>query len=322
MNKSTRNLLIIFVLLAAIVFIFFKGKDRVTTENVDEKLFKADSSKIDRIEIVKTGEAITLEKINGIWQVTKPVVYPADTTSVLPMLSDLQNFKVESIISENPEKFSGYLDSANNTVITVYQEGKNLGSFILGKSAISYKNSYIKKQDENKILLASNLTQTNFVKLLKDFRNKVIIQIPPITVNAVSFKSTDSNKVDFAVKKDSIGKWYIGADTVSEGIMTGFLNQFANLNTDDFLDSAVTTLPEPTYTITVNSTQQIIINLYKRSTSPVSYIIQVSNVKQLFTVSESVVSTLTKKRTDFIPEIKKEEPAPKTTEPVKEKKKK
>ncbi|RPI14330.1 MAG: DUF4340 domain-containing protein [Ignavibacteriae bacterium] len=300
MNKSTRNLLIIFVLLAAVVFIFFKGKDRVTTEKIDEKLFNADSAKIDKIEIVRTNESITLEKVNGIWQVSKPVVYPADTLAILPLLGDLQNFKVESIISENPEKFSGYLDSANNTVVTVYQEGKNLGSFILGKSAISFKNSYIKKQDENKIFLASNLTQSNFIKSLKDFRNKIIIQIPSLAVTSVSFKSTDSNKVDFTVRKDSVGKWFIGTDSVSEGIMTGFLNLIANYNTEDFVDSTITSFPEPTYTITINSGRITVINLYKMNTTPASYYIQVSGINQIFKGSEGFVTTITKKRTDFI----------------------
>lgn len=141
MNKSTRNLLIIFVILAAVVFVFFKGKDKINTQKVEEKLFIADSSKIDKIEIVKTGESITLEKVNGTWQISKPIVYPADTNAITPILGNLQNFRVESITSTNPEKFNNYLDSVNNTQVTVFQEGKNLGTFILGKYALSYMNS-------------------------------------------------------------------------------------------------------------------------------------------------------------------------------------
>lgn len=321
MNKSTRNLLIIFIILVAIVFIFFKGKDRITTEKVEEKLFDADSAKIDKIEIVKTGESITLEKVSGIWQVTKPVVYPADTTAIFPMLIDLKHFKIESIISENPEKFSTYLDSANNTIVTVYQEGRNLGSFILGKAAVSYKSSYIKKPDENKILLAEDLTQGNFVRPLKDFRNKIIVHIPSESVSSISFKSTDSNKVDFTVAKDTSGKWYIGADSVTTGLMTSFLNQLVNFSTEDFVDSTVT-FSEPTYTITVNGTRQYIIKLYKLDTTPAAFLLQVSDVKQIFKVSDNFAVMLSKKRTDFVPEKKKEETAPKTTETTKEKKKK
>ena len=45
-----------------------------------------DSSKIEKIEIVKNSEAITLEKVNGVWMMTKPANYPADTSAIFPML--------------------------------------------------------------------------------------------------------------------------------------------------------------------------------------------------------------------------------------------
>jgi hypothetical protein len=313
MNKSTRNLLIVFVILVAIVYVFFKGKDRISTENVEEKLFVADSSKIDKIEIVKTSESITLEKINGQWQISKPVVCPVDTTSITPILSNLQNFKIESITSTNPEKFSNYLDTVNNTLVTVYQEGKNLGTFILGKYALSYSNSYIKKPDENKILLATNLNQSLFVKPLKDYRNKLIFQIPNLSVNRVDFKSTDSTNVDFSTIKDSIGKWYVGADTVAQTTMDGFLNLMANFNTEDFIDSTVTTFPTPTYTATIHGmTQPVTINLYKmEGTTPVNYMVQVSGTTQLYKMSDGMARNVMKLRKDFIPEPPKEEPVKK-----------
>ncbi len=309
MNKSTRNLIIIFVVLAVIVIVFFKGKDRITTQDVEEKLFTADSSKIDKIEIVKTGEEITLEKVNGIWQVSKPLVYPADTNSIYPMLGNLQNFKVESITSTNPEKFSNYLDTVNNTLVTVYQEGKNLGTFILGKYALSYANSYIKKPDEDKILLATNLNQSLFVKSLKDFRSKLIFQLPIFQLTRIEFKSTDSTRVDFAAVKDSLGKWYIGADSIPQGNIDGFLNQMGNFSTEDFLDSAVTEFPVPTYTITIHgvTSQPTVINLYKMDTTPVNYMVQASGNNQLFKMSEGMARGLMKLRTDFIPAPVKED---------------
>ncbi len=306
MNKSTRNLLIIFVVLAAIVFVFFKGKDRITTQSVEEKLFVADSSKIDKIEIVKTGEQFTLEKINGAWQISKPVVYPADTNSIYPILGNLQNFVIESITSTNPEKFSNYLDSVNNTHVTVYQEGNNLGTFILGKYALSYANSYIKKPDENKILLATNLNQALFVKPLKDFRNKIIFQIPQFATEKIDFKSTDSTRVEFTAARDSAGRWFIGADSIPQANIDGFLNMMANFTTEDFIDSVVTTFPVPTYTVTLYGTQPMVINLYKMETTPVNYMIQVSNNNQLFKMSEGMARGLMKLRKDFIPEPVKE----------------
>jgi hypothetical protein len=257
---------------------------------------------------VKTGESITLEKVNGVWQVSKPIVYPADTNSITPILGNLQNFRIESITSTNPEKFNNYLDSVNNTQVTVYQEGKMLGTFILGKYALSYMNSYIKKPDDNKILLASNLNQSMFVKPLKDFRNKIIWQIPTISLNKIEFRSTDSLKVNFDAAKDSTGRWYIGADSIPEANITGFLNMMANFTTEDFIDSTITTFSEPTYTIKIyGGPQPYWINLYKMpNITPVEYMIQVSDNKQLFRMSEGMARGLMKQRTDFIPAPQKD----------------
>jgi hypothetical protein len=302
MNKSTRNLLIVFVILLAIVYIFFKGKDKINTQSVQEKLFTADSSKIDKIEIAKTDGTITLEKVNGVWQVTKPVVYPADTNAITPILGNLQNFTIESITSTNPEKFNNYLDTVNNTHVTVYQEGKKLGDFILGKYALSYMNSYIKKPDENRILLASNLNQSYFTKPLKDFRYKIIFSLPTLTLDKIEFRSTDSNHVNFDAVKDSTGRWFIGPDSIPHANIEGFLNMMANFTTEDFLDSTITQFPEPTYTINLfGGPQPVTISLYKMDVTPAEFMLKTNENTQLFKFSESMARNLMKKRSDFIP---------------------
>ncbi len=308
MNKSIRILLIVFALLVALYFLFFRTKERVSTDKIDAKLFVADSSKIDKIEIVKNNETIVLEKINNQWNLTRPVNYPADTNAVYPMLKDLKNFMIESVASENPEKFNSYLDSVNNSKVSTYQEGKLLGTFILGKPQ-GMGNSFIKKPDENRILIASDLAATNFTKPAKDYRNKLVLTLNSFGINKVEFKSTDSNKVDFVAARDSVNRWKIGADSISSGTMDGFLNMFAALNAEDFKDTAMTTFPTPTYTLILSGTAQTVINLYKEpNTTPASYIMQVSGIPQLFKFNEGMAGQFMKKRKDFIPEPPKETP--------------
>lgn len=312
MNKSIKILLAVFAILIALYFLFFRSGEKVSTEKLDAKLFVADSSKIDKIEIVKNNETVVLEKVNNQWKLTKPLDYPADTTNIYLMLKDLKNFTIESVASENPAKFNSYLDSANNSKISTYQEGKLLGTFFLGKTQAG-DNSFIKKPEDNRILLASSLTAALFTKPSKDYRNKFILSIQPFSVSKVSFKSNDSSKVDFTVSKDSANKWNIGGDSVSTSVMEGFLNILANFNTDDFKDTVMTTFPVPTYTITVYATgTPTVINLYKEvSTDPnaaPAFITQVSGNNQLFRLFSAVASQLMKKRSDFIPP-----PPPKTT---------
>jgi hypothetical protein len=302
----------------AIVYVFFKGKEKISTQDVQEKLFEADSARIDKIEISKKEGSVTIEKINGQWQVTKPITYPADTNAITPILSNLMRFRVESIISTNPEKFPNYLDSANNTQVTVFQEGKELGSFVLGKYAVSYDNTYIKIPGEEKIFLAANLTSANFNKALKDFRNKHIFSIPILSMNKIEFKSIDSNMVDYACLRDSAtNRWFIGNDSISQPYIDGFLNLMSNFSTDDFMDSVITEFPAPTWTINIyGMPQPMSLNLYKQgSGSSVYYILQTSNNRQLFKFSEPMAAQLLKKKSDFIP------PPPKPIETGDKKKK-
>jgi hypothetical protein len=305
MNKSTRTLIVIFALLAVIYFLFFRSKERVSSDGkIDAKLFVADSTKIDKIELARKTDAITFEKVNGIWLITKPINYPADTTSVYAMLKDLKNFKIEDEASTNPARFSEYLDTAYNSQVTVYQEGKLLGTFIVGKTSTSFDVTFIKKPEEERILRASSIASANFNKTLKDFRNKFITSISTKLSNKITFKSTDSNNVDFTAVKDSLGRWAIGSDSASSSVMDGFLNMFENWNTEDFKDTIITTFPTPTYSLTFYGPfTPVTINLYHEAgSSPNSYMVQVAGIQQLFRVYDGIASQVMKKKKDFVPE--------------------
>jgi hypothetical protein len=302
MNKSIRILLVVFAVLITVYFLFFRSGEKVSTDKIDAKLFVADSSKIDKIEIVRNSGTVVFEKVNDQWKLSQPIDYPADTNAVYQMLKDLKNFKLESVASENQDRFGNYLDSVNNAKISTYQEGKLLGTFILGKTQ-SADNTYIKKEDENRILLASGLLAGNFTKLLKDMRNKYITSINSFAVNKITFKSTDSNNVDFTAVRDSVNVWRIGTDSVSSGVIEGFFNMFNPFNAEDFKDTTMTTFPTPTYTLTFFAqTGETVVNLYNENTDPPAYICQVSGVNQLFRFYSAMAAQIMKKKTDFIPQ--------------------
>jgi len=303
MNKSIRILLIVFAVLVAVYFLFLRSGEKDSTEKIKPKLFVADSSKIDKIEIARNNETIVFEKVNNVWKITKPVDYPADTFSVYNMLGNLQNFEVENVVSNKTENFNKFLDSANNPKISTYQEGKLLGTFEMGKTLNADK-TYIKKPDENTILLVSKLISTNFTKQLKDYRVKTITSFNTFLINKMQFKSTDSNKVDFTAVKDSTNRWRIDGDTVAATTMDQFLNMLAAFSTEDFKDTTITTFPVPTYTITLSGPNlQNVINFYKEEGStPPSFICQVSGINQLFLFHDATAGQLMKKKKDFIPE--------------------
>ncbi len=302
MNKSIKILLVIFAVLVTVYFLFFRTGEKISTDKIDAKLFVADSSKIDKIEIARKDVNMVFEKINGIWNMTQPLNYPADTNAINPILKNLKNFKLESIASENPDRLNTYLDSVYNAKITTYQEGKPLGTFILGKTQAG-DNSYIKKPDENRVLLASNMLYSNFTKAPRDYRNKHIVSVNAFSVNKIEFRSTDSNNVNFTAVKDSANVWRIDGDSVSSATMDGFMTMFGNLTTEDFKDTTMTTFPTPTYTINFSGPNyQLNVNMYKEpNIDPPAFICQVSGINQLFRYYSAMASQIMKKKADFVP---------------------
>lgn len=303
MTKNTKILLGVFVVLLGVYLLFFRGKDRVSSDNVETKLFTADSSKIDKIEIVKTSGSMTLEKINGQWVVTKPVNYPADTNAITPLLGGLKNMRIEGVASANVDKFPTYLDSANHTVVTAYQEGKLLGTFEVGKMAVSQENSYIKLPNDNRILIGSGINAAYFSRGLKDYRSKYITSIQTAGIKSIKFQSTDSNKVDYEIIQDSANHWVIGKDSVQHVLIDAVVNLFGNMFTDDFIDTPVTTPPTATMTITITGTQPLTVNFYKDNSNPAvdSYIMTVSGVKQVFRVPGTMAGSWFKKKSEMLP---------------------
>ena len=129
----------------------------------------------------------------------------------------------------------------NNAKVTVYQEGKPLGTFIVGKCC--RRKLLHNEADDQRVLIASGPFAGNFIKASKDYRDKVIMIIPSFTMSKLDFKSTDSNKVDFSAVKDTAGKWFVGKDSIATAVMDSYLNQYAVLRTDDFKDTTISVFP-------------------------------------------------------------------------------
>jgi len=173
------------------------------------------------------------------------------------------------------------------------------------------------KPDEQRILIAANMVAGNFTKPAKDYRDRNIMQIPLLGISKMEYKSTDSNKVDFAIVKDSVGKWYLGKDTVSKAVMDSYMNIYSLLRTDDFKDTTITSFPVPTYTIKINlsGSEPVVINMYRDNGTPAGYIIQVSGKQQLFRFSDGVAAQYIKKVKDFVPDKPKTDTNPDTKKP-------
>lgn len=290
MKKNNLYILLgIFVVLVIVAYLL--TTEKAVTFKIQEKLFTVDSSKVDKLEIERNKQKIVIQKSAGAWVIASPVNYPAMNQFVNEALSSLKNYKISHIASDKPTSKEVYgFGDTSYTKITVYENGNTTGNFLVGNAGPGESQSYIKKVDGNEIYLADKLLWNNIVKLdLKDWRDKLIVTIPKGSIKSIEYITKDEK---YVVRQDSLGKFYVGNDSVSVSVIDGITNALSNMNTQGFSDTTITEIEKPDYYFKVNWTNTTEFKFKKYfdgSNPPSRYYMKVSGINMIFDVDENYI---------------------------------
>jgi hypothetical protein len=302
--KSNKTYLLAVILIVLAVIAFFLTTDRgekTSTYKLEKQLFAVDSALVDKLELEQNGKKITLVKSGIEWRVTQPFDYTAYQQFVNSALSDLKKYKLESKVSDNPnnkEKF-GFNDT-NFVKVTVYQGGNMVGTLLVGNASSGPSQTFIKKPESNEIFLANDLLRNNFVKnsIYDDWRSKLICTLLKGSIKSVEFMSSSDN---YKIEADSIGKFYIGKDTVNSSVASGILDIFQNCNTQGFKDTTLGDNVKFNYTVKVSANKDYFFYFLRigEGNNP-KYILKFSDSKQLFEVDENFVKMMFKSKKEMM----------------------
>src|SRR5687767_8438154 len=109
--KSTLALAVVLAGLGAyIYFVTWKQPAGGDTGTKQEKVFAAlEADKIEEIKVsLASGEATSLKKDSGAWQMTQPIAVKADDTEVSGITSALSSVEMTRVIDENPANLVDY----------------------------------------------------------------------------------------------------------------------------------------------------------------------------------------------------------------------
>lgn len=302
--KNKNNIYIYGVVLVALIVVsYFVMRDtsgEKKTLKLSEKLFAVDSLAIDKLEIERNGKKVVMEKKGGLWNVVVPVLYTANQQFIGSAISNLKNYKISSIVSDNPNNRSFFgLNDTNLTKLSIYQNGALAGQILIGNASTGASQTYIKKTDANEIYLAENFLFNNFVKTdLTEWRDKTVISIPRGAVKFIDFY-TDSEK--YTVTQDTTNKFYVGKDTVSTAVFDGVLNMLQNFNTQNFKDTTISADTKALYGAKVTWGKETEFRFIKSGgEESKKFLMQVSGVNQIFEVDENFVKMFVKPKKEVL----------------------
>lgn len=288
------------VLVALAVIAYFvttdKGEKTASYKLGDESFFTVDSAMVDRIEIKTKDGNLVLVKNSGKWEITEPFRYKTVSTLVENAVSNLKNFKLESLVSTNPAKHESFgFTDLEKAEITVFENGVVKGKFLLGNPSASNA-SYVKRPDSDNIYIADNVDRYVFVKpTLNDWRDKSIVSIPKESIQSLDFMLSSDQ---YSVGRDTSGAFVLGGDPLGK-TFDGVLNIFQKMEASEFKDT--TLAPETAFTdvVRINHGSTTELRFLKLNTSPVKYLMQVTGDTQVYMFDEGYVKNIFKTKSEL-----------------------
>ena len=153
-----------------------------------EKVFAGyEADKLEEIKVMSAaGDATTLRKEGGAWQVTQPITAKADESEVSGITSALGQMEIARVVDENPASLNDY--GLSNPRIQIDFKGagdKDARKLFLGDKTPTGSDLFAKRNDERKVFTISATQETSLNRTTFDLREKAILKFDREKVDGI-----------------------------------------------------------------------------------------------------------------------------------------
>src|SRR5258708_15663542 len=145
-----------------------------------EKVFAGlDATKIDEIKVTSAaGDATTLKKDGGGWQVIQPIAAKGDESEATSITSALATAEITRVIDENPSNLNEYGLSNPRIEVDFKAAGdKDYRKLLIGEKTPTGAGLYAKRNDEKKVFSIPAFQETSLNRTTFDLRDKVVLAV-------------------------------------------------------------------------------------------------------------------------------------------------
>lgn len=200
------------IVVLSVYLVFHKdGSDPVVMPNLPD----ISQMDITRLEINKSGTTLVIEKKDSGWVIGEDK-FPADETQVNAMVANIKGFKLTSLVSEAKDYSRYDLDDEHKIKVTAFSKDKVARTFDLGKTASSYRHTFVKLDNDSRVFHAEQNFREAFEKKEDDLTNKKVLACEPESITSVNGtveketfgyqKKKEAIKESTEVKTDETGK--------------------------------------------------------------------------------------------------------------------
>ncbi|HEY3296183.1 MAG TPA: DUF4340 domain-containing protein [bacterium] len=310
------------VLLAALVVLlgiyWLVQKSSKPVVEADRPFVQVDSAKVNKLNVVASGESVEMVKEGDNWNMIRPVTYPAASKTVQSAIGKFKDMKRLTLITSKRDRFREFqVDDSAGAKVTV-GDGKNSYTVWLGKMSPS-GNSYARMDGSDDIWEVGGNNAGTFKRKAKDWRDKTITELNAADIRKITIRYPSETMM--MERQDTM--WTVSNGKTSfigtKGPADRITNLLARMQTVDFVDSLAPTAFDAsaaTITVELTSGSPIELKLIPKDAEATQYFLRKTGASADFVIYKATAEVLMKKTNDF-----KDQPAKATAEPAKGKNK-
>ena len=154
-----------------------------------EKVFGSiQADKIDEIHVKSaSGEATTLRKANGVWQVVEPVAARADEGEVSGLTTALSQLSVVRVIDENPTELKEYGLATPRIEIAFKTDADKTVShkLLIGEKSPTGADLFAERNGQKRVFLIPAYQESTFNRSTFDLRDKTVLKFERDKVDGI-----------------------------------------------------------------------------------------------------------------------------------------
>lgn len=297
MKLTTKNLLIVLVVLGVAFAASQLTKRSGKTKALRSELVSIDTAQVSKIEISSLqGEVVLSDSPEG-WKVQLEDGSQKETKegSVTALIASLQGIKPGRLAAKSPDKWKDYQVDSTGTQVKVYEKDELSTDIIIGRFGMEGQQrfySFVRLNGDNEVYAAPNFMGMSIGKDAASFRDNTVFRFKKDSLTSIKFDYPDSS---FSLNKNE--KWFLGDNIADSTSVAKYLNSLNFVSSKNFYDGVLSENPLQTVTFSYSNRPELVLNAYQVDSSLV--LASSENKNELFK-DQSVIEKIYKGKSYFV----------------------
>ncbi len=295
--KIKKEYIILFIIIAVLVLYIFLRKENRMQYDIPE-ISKLDQEKILSIEIMTKDKNISILRQGENWVIGKEK-YTALAPAISDMLDFLEKPVFMSVISESKNYARYGLDEESSLSVTAAAAGGSQRSFEIGTKPTGQRYTFIKLENDNRVLSARGDLRDIFTTDIDKLRDKKVISFDADEINSIELVTKD--RIFTAVRKEKPSEMNGSEETKQEteyiwqdpdekeldgSLITGILREISTLRClSYFYDKTKQDFKDPVHTIRLRGKKDYTLQVYNKEEDENDYSVTSSESPNPFKIS-------------------------------------